>query len=159
MARPIRRDNGQIQGAPTKYKPVYDEQVFKLCLLGADDSEIADFFEVVESTINLWKIEHPTFSESIKQGKLQADSEIANSLYNRAKGFEVPAVKIFCDSKSGGVTEAPFMEYYPPDPASMAIWLKNRRPKNFKDKFEIEHSGNVSLSSRMQSLLSDDDKK
>jgi len=30
---------------------------------------------------------------------------------------------------------------------------------DWRDKQEVEHSGNVSLSSRMQSLLSDDDKK
>jgi len=70
-------------GAPTKYKSEYSEQVYKLCLLGATDVEIGDFFEVCERTINYWKEEHPEFLQSIRQGKIIADSEIAKSLYEK----------------------------------------------------------------------------
>lgn len=38
-----------MAGRPTKYKKEYDDQAFKLCLLGATDKEIADFFEVNRS--------------------------------------------------------------------------------------------------------------
>ena len=43
-------------GRPTKYKDEYCEQAYKLCLLGATDKEMADFFQVSLSTLNLWKI-------------------------------------------------------------------------------------------------------
>jgi hypothetical protein len=56
-------------GRPSKYKPEYCDQVEKLCKLGATDKDIADFFEVEESTINNWKVEHPEFMESIKTVK------------------------------------------------------------------------------------------
>ena len=46
-------------------KRAYAEQARKLCLLGTD-AELADFFEVSESTINNWKFDYPEFSESIK---------------------------------------------------------------------------------------------
>lgn len=52
---------------PTKYQEAYAEQARKLCLLGYTDAELADFFEVSESTINKWKIDYPKFSESIKR--------------------------------------------------------------------------------------------
>ncbi|MCV5597561.1 hypothetical protein OFN66_28085, partial [Escherichia coli] len=45
----------------------YAEQARKLCLLGYTDAELADFFEVSESTINKWKLDYPKFSESIKK--------------------------------------------------------------------------------------------
>jgi hypothetical protein len=32
------------RGRPTKYKEEYNEQAYKLCLLGATDKELADFF-------------------------------------------------------------------------------------------------------------------
>lgn len=51
---------------PTKYQEAYAEQARKLCLLGYTDAELADFFEVSESTINKWKLDYPEFSESIK---------------------------------------------------------------------------------------------
>lgn len=57
-----------MAGAPTKYDEVFNEQVYKLCLLGAIDKEIAEFFNVCEATINNWKIEYPEFLESIKKG-------------------------------------------------------------------------------------------
>ncbi|MES1763769.1 hypothetical protein ACKWMU_12765, partial [Escherichia coli] len=53
---------------PTKYQEAYAEQARKLCLLGYTDAELADFFEVSESTINKWKLDYPEFSESIKKG-------------------------------------------------------------------------------------------
>lgn len=52
---------------PTKYQEAYAEQARKLCLLGYTDAELADFFEVSESTINKWKLDYPKFSESIKR--------------------------------------------------------------------------------------------
>ena len=59
----------QPHGRPSKYLPEYDELVFKLCLLGSTDAELAETFGVAESTLNLWKKEHPSFSESLGRGK------------------------------------------------------------------------------------------
>ncbi|MBL3206262.1 terminase, partial [Klebsiella pneumoniae] len=41
-------------GRPSKYKPEFAEQAKKLAVLGATDAQMADFFEVSVSTINLW---------------------------------------------------------------------------------------------------------
>lgn len=131
-----------ILGRPTKYNPTYCDKVYKLCLLGAIDTEIADFFDVAESTLHLWKKEHPDFSESIKRGKLEADAEVAHSLFKKANGFHVDAVKIFNDQGNPLIVD--YKEYYPPDTAAANIWLKNRRgridPNNgqrWSDKQEI----------------------
>jgi hypothetical protein len=134
-------------GRPTEYKDVYCEQVEKLCKLGATDAEIADFFEVVESTINLWKLEHPEFSESIKKGKTLADANVADRLYQRAMGYTHDAVKIF---PSGGEAEdeagnkvkgpliVPYQEHYPPDTVAAIFWLKNRQKDKWRDKQEVD---------------------
>ncbi|MDR0754552.1 MAG: hypothetical protein LBF04_04105 [Prevotellaceae bacterium] len=80
-------------GRPTDYAPEYAEQVFRLCLLGLIDREIAAFFEIAESTLNNWKLEHPEFLESIKKGKVQADANVAASLYKQAiKGNTVAQI-------------------------------------------------------------------
>lgn len=39
-------------GRPTDYREEYNEQAYKLCLLGATDAELGDFFNVTEQTIN-----------------------------------------------------------------------------------------------------------
>lgn len=79
---------------PTKYQEAYAEQARKLCLLGYTDAELADFFEVSESTINKWKLDYPEFSESIKKGKAVADAEVSDRLYQRAMGFVAPDIDI-----------------------------------------------------------------
>lgn len=114
-----------MAGRPTEYKSEYCVQVEKLCKLGATDKEIADFFEVDESTINRWKLEYPEFCESIKKGKIIADAEVAESLFKKATGFTNEEVKIF--QSDGKPLIVPFTAYYPPDTAAINIWLKNRR--------------------------------
>lgn len=124
-------------GRPTDYKPEYDDLAFKYCLLGATDKQLAEFFDIAESTLNNWKHAHPTFMESLKKGKKQADAEIAHSLYHNAKGYSHDAVQINV-TKKGEVIETPFIKHYPPDTASAIFWLKNRQPEVWRDKIVHE---------------------
>lgn len=120
-------------GRPTDYKPEYDKQALKLCRLGATDKQLADFFETSEQTINAWKKKNPTFLESLKRGKLFADAEVADSLYNRAIGYSHKETKLaqvdgqFTDSKE-------VIKEYPPDATSAIFWLKNRQPELWREK-------------------------
>lgn len=124
-------------GRPTKYKPEFDAQAAKLCKLGATDRELADFFEVRESTLNLWKTEHPSFSESLKRGKAESDERVEQSLYRRALGYSHDAVKILM-TKDGDVYREEYVEHYPPDTVACIFWLKNRRPDLWRDKFDVD---------------------
>lgn len=125
-------------GQPEKYKTEYAELAYKYCLLGADDSQLAEFFEVEEKTINNWKHRHPEFLQSIKRGKIIADANVAESLYKRAIGYEHEAVKIFCD-KDNGPTTVKYTEHYPPDTGAAMAWLKNRQKGKWRDKQDVEH--------------------
>lgn len=130
-------------GRPTSYQPAYAEQARKLCLLGATDEELADFFEVAVTTIDNWKKDQPEFLGALKSGKAAADAEIAESLYQRAKGYSHPDVHI--SNFQGAVTITPLTKHYPPDTAAAFIWLKNRRGKTWKDKQEVEHTASDEL--------------
>jgi hypothetical protein len=128
----------------SKYKPEYAEQAYKLCLLGATDKELADFFYVTEQTINNWKNEHEMFFESIKRGKNTADAEVAEKLFQRAKGYSCP--EIITATHQGQITDTmEVTKHYPPDPVSMIFWLKNRQKDKWRDKSETEHSGEIKL--------------
>jgi len=123
----------------SKYKEEYAEQTYKLCLLGATDAELADFFNVAESTINLWKHEHPTFSESIKKGKEFADANVAEKLYKRATGYDCP--ELITATHQGQITDTmEVTKHYPPDPTAAIFWLKNRRKKDWRDRQEIDQT-------------------
>ncbi len=123
-------------GRPTKYKIEYNEQVEKLCKLGATDKEIADFFNVHEATVNRWKESEAEFCESLKRGKLIADMNVADSLYKRATGYEHAEEKIF--NNQGEIIRAQTVKHYPPDTAAVMAWLNNRRPDQFRSKQYVE---------------------
>lgn len=101
-------------GRPSLYKPEYADQALRLCLLGATDAELGEFFGVSETTVNNWKQAHPEFLVSLRAGKQDADSQVAKALYDKAKGGDVPAA---------------------------TFWLKNRRARDWRDKQEVEHAG------------------
>ena len=130
-------------GRPTSYVARYAEQTYKLCLLGATDSELADFFGVCVDTIHEWKKVHPEFSDSIKSGKREADANVANRLYNRALGYSHKAVKIFMPANAEEPVYADYTEQYPPDTAAAIFWLKNRQPAKWRDKIETENKTTI----------------
>lgn len=140
------------EGRPTKYKAAYNKQARKLCLLGATDSELADFFEVAESTINLWKLTYPNFKKAVNAGKIQADATVAESLFKSATGFEYNEVTFEKTGEEDAVratTEGDLVKgdtykkkivtkMIPPNGRDAAFWLKNRRKNDWRDKHEIE---------------------
>lgn len=102
--------------------------------MGATDRDIADFFEVSESTLNNWKLKHPALLESLKRSKDEADALVEQSLFRRAMGYTHPATKFF--QAGGSILREDYVEHYPPDATSMIFWLKNRQPDRWRDKRE-----------------------
>lgn len=135
-------------GRPSKLEPSMLEQVEKLCLLGATDAEIADFFHVHVDTIHEWKKVHPKFSDALRNGKELADANVAKRLYARALGYEHDDVHI--SNYQGEITQTPIRKYYPPDTAAAIIWLKNRQPKKWRDKVEHQVEGKVEHTHKLE---------
>lgn len=118
------------------------KQVAILCQKGFTDKELASFYGVSEQTINNWKKDEE-FSLVLKKNKNEADENVEKSLYERATGYKHTAVKIFMPANSNKPVYAPYEEFYPPDPTSMIFWLKNRQPQKWRDKQDVEHSGQL----------------
>ncbi len=132
-------------GRPTDYdSKTYPDQVYEFCLLGATDAELAEYFGVVESTINKWKIDHPEFSESMRKGKFVADGQVAHSLFKRANGYSHPEEKVFYSE--GEIVRAETTKHYPPDTAAASKWLNNRAKAYWRDRHEVDHSGGLLFS-------------
>lgn len=123
------------EGRPPKYTEIIENKklmtlLYNLCLLGATYSEMAEALEINRDTFYEWMNNKAgntkEFSDTIKKGRIEADARVGKSLFQRATGYKHKAVRHF--KMEDGVIEAvEYIERFPPDPASMNIWLKNRR--------------------------------
>ena len=124
------------QGQPTKYRKEYNEQARRLCIKGFIDTDLADFFGVHIDTIYEWKKVHPSFSESLKDGKKYIDSKVMDSLYNRAIGFETTEVKD--EEGTAGKKKTVTTRQVLGDTTAQIFWLKNRQPELWRNNPERE---------------------
>lgn len=137
-----------------KYSPLFDEQVRKLGLLGATDSEVAEFFGVTRQTLHNWRKQYPTFKDATEFGKTVANMNVAAKLYDRAMGYEyVEQVPIklkevtYKDGKRVKEVErvevVEIVKVVPPDTTAIIFFLKNRDRKNWRTN--PEDTGNTVL--------------
>ena len=123
-------------GAPTKYSEANLKMIRYMALKGATDKEMSEVLDVTEQTFNNWKKSHPDFFESLKDWKNEADEKVERSLYERATGYSHKETKFFCHE--GMIISEDTEKNYPPDATSMIFWLKNRKPKVWRDKTEVD---------------------
>ncbi len=121
---------------------------------GLTDEQIAKNMGISTSTLYEWKKKYLEFSESLKKGKEVVDREVENALLKKALGIKETvrkAIKVkevlYKDGKR--ISEKEHIEYadeevyVPPDTTAQIFWLKNRKPNEWRDKRDIEHSGAI----------------
>lgn len=129
-------------GRPSKFEQVKD-MLYKMASYGMTDKQMAEVVGVTEQTVNNWKLKDPNFFESLKAEKEIADAMVERSLFERATGYSHAEDKIFNDN--GIPLVVPTVKHYPPDTTAAIFWLKNRKPKEWRDRQELEHSGEISM--------------
>lgn len=120
---------------PSSYRDEFAEQARKLCLLlGADDHELARFFDVPPATLQEWLASVAEFAAAVRTGRTLADADVADRLWRRAIGYSHGAVRIF--SHQGKALEVAYTEHYPPDTTACLFWLKSRQPDRWREGSE-----------------------
>jgi hypothetical protein len=135
---------------PTKYRPEMCVQARKLCLLGATDKQLADFFEVHEVNLREWKTKHPEFGEALRKAKDEADGTIAQALFHRARGYKHLAVKFF--QHEGKIIHKRYVEHLAPDTTACIFWLKNRRPDVWRDRHELTGANGGAIEHKIEDV-------
>ncbi len=128
-------------GRPTHYKAEYCELATRLAKLGLIDKEIAAALNIAESTLNDWKLAHPEFLESLKNGRVLADANVVEKLYQRAMGYEHPETHV--SNYQGEITLTPLIRHYPPDTSAAIFWLKNRQRNLWRNKDEDSNNEGI----------------
>jgi hypothetical protein len=138
-------------GAPTKYNAaIYPDIVKALAAKGYTEAEIYGIIKISAPTFIKWKKIHPEFLKAVREGNLIPNTEVEMALLKRAKGYqydeqiETPVMtkknnKPFTKME---VTVVRHLEKAP-DTLAQIFWLKNRDPARWRDKQDIEHSGNI----------------
>ena len=133
-------------------KTKYDPNTFPLLAEGLareglKDQDIAKKLGISKATLYNYENKYVDFLDSIKRGKGPVDFEVENSLLKRAQGYSYEEVtKIMSLDKEGNPqlkeTRVVKKEVIP-DVGAQAFWLKNRKPSKWRDKHDIEHSGEI----------------
>lgn len=109
---------------------------------GLTDEQIAGNIGISRSTLNQWKDKYPDISDTLKRGKEVVDLQVENALLKRALGYEYEEVSE--KYESGTLIEKKVTKkQVVPDTTAQIFWLKNRRPDKWKDKQDVQVSGEL----------------
>ena len=120
---------------------------------GLTDEDIAHNIGISRSTLKEWKKKIPAISATLNTNKAIADIRVENALFKKAIGCTVKE-KVISKIKNpdGTVTETERIveRELPLDTTAVIFWLKNRKPKDWRDKQEVELSGNVGMTDALK---------
>ena len=112
---------------------------------GLTDEQIAKNVGINPATLYEWKNRFTEIAEALKRGKEVVDIEVENALLKRALGYEYTETKTEEYIADGvpvkRVTKT--IKEVAPDTTAQIFWLKNRKRECWRDKQEMEHSGQI----------------
>lgn len=133
-------------GRPNGYdKDKHPDWAWALAVKGLTNPEIAKAMGIATSTFNKWRTEHEELEDAVQTGKGIADAKVERSLFQRATGYTYEERKVVTeiDPRTGETKPARIektTKVVPPDTTAQIFWLKNRRPKDWRDRRDIEMS-------------------
>ncbi len=114
---------------------------------GLTDEDIAANMKIAPTTLYAWKKKFPKISKALNSHKAIADFRVENALYQKAVGMTVRDTVVIMtkDPETGKITKTvkTTKRQIPPDTTAAIFWLKNRKPKDWRDKQEVELSGEI----------------
>lgn len=115
---------------------------------GLTNEQIAANMGITRETLRVWCNTYPVISATLKRGKEVVDIQVENALLKRALGYSYK--EITRESQFNPQTEQYEMvvtkeitKEAVPDTTAQIFWLKNRKPDEWRDKKDVEHSGSV----------------
>lgn len=129
---------------------------------GLSNEQISNNIGIHESTFYRWQSMYSDIREAIKKGKEVVDFEVENALLKRALGYEKEKTRTYLkDDGTGQKTKHVEVtkEHVPPDPTAMIFWLKNRKPNEWNERHNINHTGNINYRTDFSNITTDELKR
>ena len=125
---------------------------------GLTNEQIADNLGIGKTTFYRMIKEHSELLEHLKKGKEVIDYEVENALLKRALGYKYEEktyesiynkeLDIYTERLTKRVTKQ-----VAPDTTALIFWLKNRKPKQWRDKVDIEGESNKETLDKLDEVL------
>lgn len=136
---------------------------------GLTEPQIADNMGCSLSTLSEWKNKFPAILDALKRGREPVDIQVENALLKRALGYEydetteeterIPYGKPDEDGEQRFIERTKVKTKHvtvPPDVTAQIFWLKNRKPKQWRDRVEQAVSIDTEDLSPLVELLKDE---
>lgn len=125
---------------------------------GLTNEQIADNLGIGKTTFYRMIKEHSELLEHLKKGKEVIDYEVENALLKRALGYkyEEKTYKSIYNKELDMYTEKltkRVTKQVAPDTTALIFWLKNRKPKQWRDKVDIEGESNKETLNKLDEVL------
>jgi transcriptional regulator with XRE-family HTH domain len=120
---------------------------------GLTDEQIAHNMGISRSTLAEWKKKHSDISDALKKGKEVIDRQVENALLKKALGYRYDEV-VYEDGKE----VRRITKEVQPDTTALIFWLKNRKPAEWRDKQNIEHSGSITYEKLLGEIIDEQGK-
>lgn len=125
---------------------------------GLIDEQIAHNMDITAKTLYEWKNKYSEIRNALKRGKEVVDIQVENKLFQRAMGYEYKEVTYerienMVIEPDGSLNVIPgtkiktVVKQMAPDVTAQIFWLKNRKSKEWRDKTDIEHGGQIKMPS------------
>jgi hypothetical protein len=114
---------------------------------GALGKQISHNMGISHTTLCDWQNRFPELAEAIKNGRKVKDLEVENSLLQRATGYQYEEDVYEPDEEGNLKVVKRVIKSQAPDVTAQIFWLKNRNPKEWRDKVEVhnEHAGTIKI--------------
>lgn len=115
---------------------------------GLTDEQITHNMGITPKTLYRWKDQYSQICQALKKGKEVVDIQVENALLQRALGYkyiEATRERLLNPQTAKYelvVTKEVIKEVHP-DTTAQIFWLKNRKPKDWRDKKDIGLTGNI----------------
>jgi len=142
-----------------KYKKAWLSKCRDMAEKGYTDAQMAEELGVCRKTLYNICRDRPSLKRAIEEGKAIADDAVEDSLYQRATGYDYEETQTEI-SQTGGAERKVVKRskrHVPPDTAAAFIWLKNRRPNDWRDKKEMAVDNTHSFAEPPKIIFTDED--
>lgn len=133
------------RGRKEKYKDSFVERARNCMKEGYTLQQLAKHLKIEYTTLFHYRRKYPEFDEAIEQGREMADEKIEQAVYNRALGMEITEEEIEMDEEGNVLKRTIKKKMLAPDGATARWWLHNRKPEVWRDKKEIEVTGDLEI--------------